>query len=1107
MNETADQIAAAIASLQAQRATLGDVATDLAVASLRERQEALQSWPGRSSAPTTADTDPQLRLATVLFVDVVGSTTIGGRLDPEDIQLVMDGALRRLSAVVGAHDGRVLQYAGDSLLAVFGADHAREADPENAVRAGLAILEEARHLALELKQSHRIEGFAVRAGAHTGPVLLGGGVDGEHSVRGSTVNIAARMEQTAAPGTFRISRDCHQHVRGLFDVAKQAPLAVKGMDRKLVTFLVHGVSERTFRPSGRGVGGITTRMIDRANEAEHLRDAYRSLCSVEQRGPAMLLLVGEAGIGKTRLQSEFEDWADRQPRGACAMTARASERRMGQPYGLLRDLLTSHTAIQDSDTAALSRAKWLAATEPRLGSNANAAVLGHLLGLDFSDHEGVKGIAEEARQIRDLGFHYASELLRDLSATGPPLLLLLDDLQWADDGSLDFVDHLLATHGDAPLLLVGLARPSFLERRPSWESASDRLTRIELPQLDARYSEELVAVLLQRLTEAPRELRDLIVERAEGNAYYMEELVNMLIDQGVIVPGETWQLRPASLAGAELPTTLTGVLQARLDELPHELRRALHLAAVIGHVFWDAALAELDVRPDSVLPGLIARHLIVSRENSTLGGMQEYAFGHQALHHVCYSSVLKRQKQAAHARVARWLEAQQGMAHLDLIAEHFERGGDVPTAISYWQRAAEEAAVRYANATALKHASRGLALISPGDLERRYALNLLMAKVLRLLSERPRLALCLDELVALADRIGNDALRSEAAERLARFFDEGGEVAQALNVARQALALAPTDAPECSARAHLLIASTLCTLGRPDEALPHANAGMAAAREAGNPAVEAMILNQMGMDANNRGDPGRAIALFEQALMHHREARNRSNEAATLSNMAYAAFVLGDYESAYLQFLQAAELCRQIGQRQSEGIVQINLALVLLCRGEAGSAREIGGSALQLLRLAGDRLGQAAALRVAGHAELALGGHEAASGYFAESRALFEEIGLEHLAIEAIAGQALHALACQDTAGALAYVETILTRQAVGASLAGTDEPLRIGLVCYQVLVAAADTRAHALLMASYAELQSRAAKITDPAQRDGFMQHVPWHRELRRLWAQWSGT
>ncbi len=1096
MTRTADQIAAAVATLQAQRDLLGDEAVDLAVAALSEAASPVGAQPAAEG---------HLTQATILFVDVVGSTTLGMGLDPEDIHLLVDGALGRFSAIVTEHRGRVLQYAGDSLLAVFGCEIAHEDDPENAVHCGLAILGEAQLLAQQVRVSHGLHGFNVRVGAHTGPVLLGVGVDRKNSVRGSTVNIAARMEQSAPAGGFRISQETANHVRGLFDSTAQAPLTVKGIDKPLRTHLVERARQHSFQPARRGVAEVTTRLVDRLDEFEQLRHTYRAGADANRAELKAVFLVGEAGIGKTRLLSEFSQWAAQQPAGIRVLTARATERRMGRTYGLLRELLSSGLGMLDSDPAPVAREKWLAAMQPQFARADEAALLGHLLGLDFSAHEALRGIAGEARQIRDRGQHYACEFLHRLAKAGAPLWLLLDDLHWADDASLDFIEHLLGSQTETPLTLVGLMRPTLFERRPAWNNGlASGPHRIALTPLEGRDGEALIDALLARLESASPELHTLIAERAEGNPYYMEELINMLIDQGSIVVAERWRLLPGALDAAQLPTTLTGVLQARVDALPFEQRLCLQHAAVIGAVFWDGSLAALGAPSEAALRGLAARQLIEQRATSSLAGECEYAFKHAALHRVCYDSVLKRSKRSAHAKVAQWLITQSGSAPLELIAEHFQQGGDNAQAIAYWQRAAEDAADRYANAAALAHAQRGLALLGSSelrqDLARRYALHLLVAKVLRTQSEHSQLPQCLDALTQLADRLGEDALRSEAAERRARYLSDGGDAAGALTVAQQALAFAPAHAPECSARAQLLIATALSTLGRPDEALPHAQAGLRAASLAGNVAVEAMLLNQMGMDANNRGDPGAAIHFFEQALVRHRQAHNRSNEAGTLANIAYAAFVLGDYEAARIQFVQAAELCQQVGLRQGEGIVHVNLALVLQCQGDAIGARDFAHSALDLLRQAGGRLGEAAALRAAGHAELLLNQTADAAAHFEASRELFDALGLGHLAIEAIAGLAWLCLAMHDLGTALLHVDIILQRQAAGASLAGTDEPLRIGLICHHVLAAAADPRAETVLATAHAELLARAQKISDGARRQAFLDQVPWHRELCRL-------
>ena len=260
----------------------------------------------------------------------------------------MDGALAQFATIVGQHDGKVLQYAGDSLLAVFGADEAREDDPERAVRAGLALLDEGRRQGERVRRQHGHDGFNVRVGVHTGGVLLGGGVDAEGSIRGQAVNIAARMEQTAPAGGLRISHDTYRHVRGVFDVEPQPPMAVKGVDEPVVTYLVLRAKPRAFRVATRGIEGVETRMVGRDAELEQLQDAFYRLCSGGTL--AAVTVVAEAGIGKSRLLYEFENWAEAQPERFELFQGRADPQTQSQPYGLLRDMLAWRLQIADSDS-------------------------------------------------------------------------------------------------------------------------------------------------------------------------------------------------------------------------------------------------------------------------------------------------------------------------------------------------------------------------------------------------------------------------------------------------------------------------------------------------------------------------------------------------------------------------------------------------------------------------------------------------------------------------------------------------------------------------------------------------------------------------------------
>jgi predicted ATPase/class 3 adenylate cyclase len=1092
MTDLRVQLEQAIAALERQRPALGDDVVGRALEALKEQLAALQGEPE----------DQQLRQVTVLFADVVDSTALSQHLDPEDVNAVMDGALQRLTLVVEAHQGKVLQYAGDSVLAVFGAGGSREDDPMRAVRAGLAILAEGRALEAAVRQRHGQAGFNLRVGIHTGAVLLGGGVDGSHSIRGMTVNIAARMEQTAPPGGLRISHDTYRQVRGLFDTEEQVPLQVKGSDDMLVTYLVQGASRHSQGQALRGVDGVQAPLLGREAEFELLQQAWRMLALPEGRALTAVTFVAEAGLGKSRLLAEFHRWVDRQGQRVRWLEAHASERGSGRPYGVLYDLFAGDAQILDSDAPPLARAKWIAAIGPLLPIPDDAAVLGHLLGLDFSADPQVRALLGEAEQLRDRAFFHAAQLLRSTAADATAMLLMFDDLHWADDGTLDFIDHLLTTQVDLPHLLIGLTRPTLYERRPGWGGAWAHHRRADLAPLAAEQANALAEALLRKLPEVPDRLRLLVTESADGNPYYIEELVNMLIDQGAIVAGPgAWQLVPDRLGELKVPTTLTGVLQARVDSLPADELRVLELAAVVGHVFWDDALLALGVPSIDALQGLVRRELVVERAASSLEGKHEYSFRHHAMHRVSYERVLKHHKRPAHARVAQWLAAQPGQTHLDQIAEHFERGGEPAQALDHWQLAAEAAHVRFALAPALHHIERALALVPADAAVRRWDLTYRMARVLDYMSAQARLATALDELDALSARLGDPMHRAHALERRARHHYERGDAAGALRHAEQAIALAEGSDAECAVRAQLLLVSALGRLGRYGEARAVAPLALARARAACLPKDEAAILNEMGNYAVHEGDFGAAMDHLEQALALHRQAGDRLNEGGTLANLAFAAMRLGDYATAQRLFMQALGLSAAIGQRRNEGIIRVNLSLVLLNLAQAEAAQDHARQALVLVRAAADRWGEAAALRVAGQAALVLGDADAATELLAASRDLFDELEMPHLATEAMAVLAAAALARDDHDSALTTVQAILDRQAGGAGLEGTDEPLRIRFTCWQVMDALADARAADLLATAWHELSSQALRIGDAQRRQAFLEAVPIHRQIVAAW------
>jgi class 3 adenylate cyclase len=786
MTPEEEQLEAAVAALEAQRAVLGDAVVASALGPMRARLAALRA----DGAPVAAA--QALKQVSIVFMDIVGSTRMTQRLDPEDTSALMDGTLARAAALVRKHRGKVLQYAGDSLLAAFGADRAAEDDAERAVRCSLALCQLGRTIGAELQEGGNA--FSVRVGVHTGEVLLGGGVSETGPIRGINVNIAARLEQTAPAGAARISHDTHLLVRGVFEVEAQPPLQVKGVDAPLRSWIVRGERPSLARGPSRGIEGVATRMIGRDDELEVLQGAYRELSSSEA-ALAAISVIGDAGIGKSRLVDEFVRWAEAQRDPAVVLRGRTTPQTVDRSFGLLADFVTRHLRIADDDTMAAACAKvergiaplFDADNDPAAG-DAHAHLLGHLLGIEWPASSHLQGILQDPKQIRNRAFHAAALVVRRTAerANGK-LVVLVEDLHWADDESLDFLSYLLDVDRDVPMLVLAAMRPTLLERRPDWLAMGSRQhRRVDLAPLDRRASRELTHALMQKLPDVPPALRDLVTEAAEGNPFYIEELVQMLIDQGVIATGATgWTLQAETLPATRLPATLTGVLQARLDGLPAAERLALQQASVIGPVFWDRALAALDAQAAAALPELVRRELVLARPGSAVDGFAEYAFKHHLLHQVAYGTVLKRARRELHGRLATWLtsEAEHGGVRagdvLALIAHHFEAAGDDARAAEFHARAAVHAAERFAHAAVLLHADRALALLdgveardgttTPEHAALRWRVLLAREKTNSLQGRRAEQRRDLQALDALAQASADDRRRAEAALRCSLF--------------------------------------------------------------------------------------------------------------------------------------------------------------------------------------------------------------------------------------------------------------------------------------------------------------------------------------------------
>jgi predicted ATPase/class 3 adenylate cyclase len=663
----------------------------------------------------------------MLFSDVKGSTAMAEDLDPEEVLEIMDGAFDLLIDPVYRHEGTLARLMGDAILAFFGAPIAHEDDAERAVRAALEMTSGAREYAQKLARERGIQGFSVRAGIHTGLVVVGevgSDLRVEYTAMGDAINLAARLEKNAPPGGVLISHDTYRHVRGVFDVQAQPPLAVKGGGDPVQTYLVERAKPRAFRKPMRGVEGIETRMVGREAELKHLQDAFLTAC--EDAELQVVTVTGDAGVGKSRLLHEFDIWSEDLPDRFYYFKGRAFPELQDSPYGLIRSLLTFRFQIQDSDTPGAVREKLEAGVRAAMGDTEEgcqaAHYLGHLAGLEFGDSEHLAGMLDDAQGLRDQALAYLGGYFQGL-ASQLPVLVLLEDLHWADDSSLDALNHLAETLANQPFMIAAATRPTVFERRPHWGEGQGFHSRLMLQPLSRWDSRRLVVEVLQKIPDVPQALRDLIVSSAEGNPFFIEEVVKMLVEDGVIVKGEDlWRLEPERLTEIRVPETLTGVLLARVDRLPAKERTVLQEASVVGRLFWDRAVAHIhEAAGDETRPGELAnrlaalrdREMVYQRETSSFVDAEEYIFRHTLLREVTYGSVLKRVRRAYHGFVADWLLAQSGERVEELtglIADHLALAGRAAGAVDCVLLAGDRARNLYAHREAIRAYERALAL-------------------------------------------------------------------------------------------------------------------------------------------------------------------------------------------------------------------------------------------------------------------------------------------------------------------------------------------------------------------------------------------------------------
>jgi class 3 adenylate cyclase/tetratricopeptide (TPR) repeat protein len=852
------------------------------------------------------------KLATVLFVDLVGSTALITGTDPEIARRRVQQYFDKVSHCVMTHGGLVEKFAGDAVMAAFGIPQAHEDDAERAVRAALGILESVRELGLD-----------VRIGIESGQVVVDDASESTFAT-GEAVNIAARLQQAATINSIMIGPGAHRLTLGRFEVEDEGPVEIRGRAEPVWAWRVICAAGGRARPGVRQAP-----LVGREAELELLENTYNR--AVRDRRAHLFTIYADPGVGKSRLANEFVGSLE----GATVLFGRALPYGEGVTYSALSDMVKTAAGIADDDPLddALEKLRDCCPDE----------AVADLLALASGVLEAVKGERNQ-QEIAWAASEWAEKL-----AEPQPLVLVFEDIHWAEDALLELIEHMSTWVKNVPILLLCLARPELLDLRPGWSGGRVRATAIELEPLGRSDSEALVEALVDG--ELDSVARQALLDKTEGNPLFVEETVRMLSE--------------ANGAGIErIPDTLQALIAARIDHLPAGGKELLQGAAVMGRIFWKGALNDLVLEGtdiDPLLEDLHLREFVLPETRSTISGEDAFKFKHVLIREVAYGGLSKAARAGYHQRFAEWLRKRAAEELLEVRAYHLDHAtallaeldGSPPAklateAAAALEEAGRRALAREANATARKLLIRAVEL--EPTVERRFQ----AARAAWRMSEFPVVSPEMQEVLRLAREAGDKDLEARALAALAEVsILREGDVSRGEELAREALEVAERD--ESKVLALEVLNTVAWWRGRLTEGEGYAQEQLEIARRLERADLESEALLLVARIYTSRQEEDRAEPLIERA-------KALAEESGSLTARAHAYMQSGELygwrrrdEEALEEYERARELFAEVGAATHLAKAMLRIASTVRRSGDLEEAEKLAREGIRILKPLEDR--------------------------------------------------------------------------------------------------------------------------------------------------------